>query len=111
MDHRRVTRKYRGVGHNASNFKLRLTAKTVPIPIVFHNLEGYDGHLLMQAMSRVRGKIKCIPNNKENYFPFSIGNLRFIDSVNFLLSSLDCLVKGIDPSLSSCLQKRRFTKS
>ena len=66
------------------------------IPVIFHNLKGYDGHLLMQAMARVRGEIKCIPTNTEKYISFSLGNLRFVDSVNFLLSSLDKLVKGID---------------
>ena len=78
-----------------SSFKLN--AKTVPILVVFQKLEGYDGHLLMQEMLRVHGKIKCIPNNMENYISFSLGNLRFIDSVNFLLNSLDSLVKGSDP--------------
>jgi len=48
--------KYRGAAHNECNFKLRLNAKTVPIPVVFHNLEGYDGHLLIQAVSRVHGE-------------------------------------------------------
>ena len=50
----------------------------------------------MQAMSRVQGEIKCIPTNTEKYISFSLGNLRFIDSVNFLLSSLDKLGKGTD---------------
>ena len=50
----------------------------------------------MQFMARVRGEIKCIPTNTEKYISFSLGNLRFIDSVNFLLSSLDKLVKGSD---------------
>ena len=47
-------------------------------------------------MARVQGQIKCIPTNNEKYISFSLGNLRFIDSVNFLLSSLDKLVKGSD---------------
>ena len=84
----------RGAAHNECNFKLKLNSKTPPIPVIFHNLKGYDGHLLMQAMSRVQGEIKCIPTNTEKYISFSLGNLRFIDSVNFLLSSLDKLVKG-----------------
>ena len=62
-DHCHVTGKYRGAAHNECNFKLRLNAKTVPIPIVFHNLKGYDAHFLMQAMARVQGEIKCIPTN------------------------------------------------
>jgi len=73
----------------------------VPIPVVFHNLEGYDGHLLMQAVSRVHGEINCIPNNVENYISFSLGNLRFIDSVKSVLaeqSGFSC--KGSDPNLS-----------
>ena len=50
----------------------------------------------MQAKARVQGEIKCIPTNTEKYISFSLGNLRFVDSVNFLLSSLDKLVKGSD---------------
>ena len=50
----------------------------------------------MQAMARVQGEIKCISTITEKYISFSLGNLRFIDSVNFLLRSLDKLVKGSD---------------
>ena len=89
-----MTGKYRRAGHNECNFKLKLNAKTAPIPVIFHNLKGYDRHLLMQAMARVRGEIKCIPTNTEKYISFSLGNLRFIDSLNFMQSSLDKLVKG-----------------
>ena len=91
-----MTGKYRGAAHNECNIKLKLNPKTMPIPVIFHNLKGYDGHLLMQAMARVRGEIRCIPTNTEKYISFSLGNLRFIDSVNFLLSSLEKLVMGID---------------
>ena len=45
-------------------------------------------------MARVQGEIKCIPTNTEKYISLSLGNLRFVDSVNFLMSSLDKLVKG-----------------
>ena len=48
----------------------------------------------MQAMARVRGEIKCISTNTEKYILFSLGNLRFVDSVNFLLSRLNKVVKG-----------------
>ena len=95
-DHDHMTGEYRGATHKECNFKLKLNPKTIPIPVIFHNLKGYDGHLLMQAMARVRGEIKCIPTNTEKYISFSLGNLRFVDSLNFLLSSLDKLVKGIN---------------
>ncbi len=95
-DHDHITGRYRGAAHNDCNFKLKMNAKTTPIPVFFHNLKGYDGHLLMQAMARVPGEIKCIPTNTEKYISFSLGNLRFVDSVNFMPSSLDKLVKGSD---------------
>ena len=93
-DHDHLTGKYRGAAHNDCNFKLKLNPKTVTIPVIFHNLKGYDGHLLMQAMARVHGEIKCITTTTKKYISFSLGNLRFIDSGNFLQSSLDKLVKG-----------------
>ena len=95
-DHDHMTGKYRGAAHNECNFKLKLNAKTAPIPVIFHNLKGYDGHLLMQAMAKVQGEIKCIPTNTEKYISFSLGNLRFIDSLNFMKSSPEKLVKGSD---------------
>ena len=95
-DHDHMTGKYRGGAHNDCNFKVKLNPKTAPIPVFFHNLKDYDGHLLMQAMARVRGEIKCIPTNTGKCISFSLTNLRFVDSVNFLLSSLDKLVKGSD---------------
>ena len=80
---------------------MQLQAKTEPE----NNADSYDGHLLMQGMARVQGEIRCIPTNTEKYISFSLGNLRFIDSVNFLLSSLDKLVKGSD---EFPIMQRRF---
>ena len=96
-DHCHITGKYRGAAHNACNLKLRLEPWKTPIPVVFHNLRGYDSHLLMQAISRVKGRVSCIPNNTEKYISFSLGQLRFIDSAQFLLAPLDELVAGNPP--------------
>jgi len=95
-DHCHITGKYWGDAHNAWKLELCLNPRT-PIPVVFHNLQGYDGHLLMQAMAWVQGEISCIPNNTEKYISFSLGNLKFIDSLNFMMSSLDVLVKDSTP--------------
>ena len=54
-DHCHITGKYRGAAHSTCNLKLRLNPKTTTMPVVFHNLRGYDSHLLMQAISRVGG--------------------------------------------------------
>ena len=95
-DHWHSTGKYRGAAHNACNLKLRLCPKTPTIPVVFHNLRGYDSHLIMQATSETAEKITCIPSNTEKYILFSLGQLRFIDSAQCMLSSLDKLVKACD---------------
>ena len=92
-----ITGKYRRAAHNACNLKLRLNPKTITIPVVFHNLRGYDSHLLMQAISKVEGRVSCIPNNTEKYISFSLGQLRFIDNALFLLVSLDKLVAANPP--------------
>lgn len=96
-DHCHITGNYRGAAHNACNLKLRLNPKTTTIPVVFHNLRGYDSHLLMQAISKVEGRVSCIPNNTEKYISFTLGQLRFIDSAQFLLASLDKLVAANRP--------------
>ena len=51
----------------------------------------------MQAISKVEGRVSCIPNNMEKYISFSLGQLRFIDSAQFLLASLDKLDAAIPP--------------
>ena len=92
-DHCHITGKFRGTAHNSCNLKLRIKPKTHQIPVVFHNLRGYDAHHLMQAMSQLQKEVKCVANNMEKYITFSVGGLRFIDSLNFLQGSLDSLVK------------------
>ena len=93
-DHCHITGKYRGAAHNSCNLKLRIKPKTDQIPVVFHSLRGYDAHHLMQAMSQLQREVKCIANNMEKYMTFSVGGLRFIDSLNFLQGSLDSLVRA-----------------
>ena len=93
-DHCHITGKFRGAARNTCNLKLRLNPKTTTIPAVFHNLRGYDSHLLMQAISKVDGRLSCIPNNRSIS---SLGQLRFIDSAQFLLASLEKLAAANPP--------------
>ena len=51
----------------------------------------------MQAISKVEGRISYIPNNTEKYISFSLDQLRFIDSAQFLPLSLDKLVAANKP--------------
>ena len=53
-EHCHVTGRYRGAAHSYCNNLLRIHPKTEEIPVVFHNLKGYDAHHLMQAVSKTK---------------------------------------------------------
>ena len=106
-DHCHVTGKYRGSAHKDCNLNFALTGK---IPVIFHNLRGYDSHFIMQEIGAIvkeneyinkKGEkcqmnINAIPNNMEKYMAFMLGNhLTFIDSFQFMSSSLDKLVSNL----------------
>jgi uncharacterized protein YbaR (Trm112 family) len=79
-DHDHLTGKYRGAAHNDCNLNYTFTEN---IPVVLHNLRGYDSHLIMQGLGKLSSeKISCIPNNTKKYISFSVGNLVFIDSLS-----------------------------
>ncbi len=64
--------------------------------MIIHNARGYDTHLIMQAIDKIQGKqLKCIPNNMEKYISFSLGYMDFIDSFQFMSSSLEKLVENL----------------
>ena len=91
-DHNHVTEKYRGSVHWNCNINLKLTKK---LPVIFHNLKGYDSHSIMQEIGKFDVKINVIPNGLEKYIAFTFNkNLVFIDSMQFMKSSPDALVKN-----------------
>ena len=94
IDHDHITGKYRGAAHSSCNIKLRIDPDKIKIPVFFHNLRGYDAHLIMQHIGEQDGTLSCIPNNREKYVSFSWRQLEFKDSAQFLLASLDKLVKS-----------------
>ena len=109
-DHCHITGKYRGSAHQECNLKLRVNPEEVKIPVIFHNLRGYDSHFIMQEIGAIvekntytnkKGKkcqmnINAIPNNMEKYMAFMLGNhLTFLDSFQFMSSSLEKLVSNL----------------
>ena len=61
---------------------------TKKVPVIFHNLRGYDSHFDV--------KIDVIPSRLEKYMGFILNkNLVFIDSMQFMNSSLEKLVKNL----------------
>ena len=64
--------------------------------MIFHNLRGYDSHLIFGELSKFNCKVSVIPNGLEKYMSFTLGkNTVFIDSMLFMNSSLDKLVKNL----------------
>ena len=109
-DHCHITGKFRGSAHQDCNLKLQMKPYNIKIPVIFHNLRGYDSHFIMQQIGEIAKKhtyknkrgeechmnINCIPNNMEKYMAFMLGNhLVFLDSFQFMSSSLDNLVKNL----------------
>ena len=102
-DHCHVTGKYRGSAHQSSNLKLQISAEKIKIPVVFHNLKGYDSHFIINELGELikKGeeniKIKVIAQNAEKYMAFYIGkHISFIDSFQFMSSSLDKLASNLE---------------
>ena len=87
-----ITGKYRGSAQSdcSSNFKL-----IEKFPVILHNL-GYYSHLIMQEIGKFDVKVNVIPNGLEKNIAFKINeNLVFIDSIQFMNSGLDALVKNL----------------
>ena len=123
-DHCLITGKFRGSAHQDCNLKLRIKPDNIKIPVIFHNLRGYDSHFIMQQIGEIAKKhayknkrgeecqmnINCIPNNMEKYLAFMLGNhLIFLDSLQFMNSSLDNLIKNL-PDEAFKYTKQEFEK-
>ena len=89
---------------------MRIKPENLKIPVIFHNLRGYDSHFIMQRIDEIANKhgytnnkgekqdlnINAIPNNMGKYMAFMLDNhLTFIDSFQFMSSSLDKLVSNL----------------
>lgn len=118
-DHCHITGKYRGSAHNNCNLKLQIEPEKIKIPVIFHNLKGYDCHFIMQKIRKMINdksivdtlhiksddkiieqncttNISVIANNFEKYMSFRLGrHLQFIDSFNFMGQSLDRLASNL----------------
>ena len=88
-----MTGKCRGTAHKECVSKIQIDPRKLKIPVVFHNLRGYDSHFIMQKIGgivsknmylkdgkEIRMNINVIPNNQEKYMAFMLGDhLNFID--------------------------------
>ena len=110
-DHCHHTGEFRGPAHRMCNLRYKVCSF---IPMVFHNLSGYDVHLVIKDLSKyTTNNMNVIAKSKENYISFSAhvpvqeyidkdGNektksikLRFIDSFKFMALTLDSLTNNL----------------
>ena len=109
------------------------------IPIYLHNLKGYDSHLFIKGLYKYgyqntgrKENIQCIPNNEQKYISFSknivVDNyithdndeikehavkyeLRFLDTIAFMASSLDALCENIKEGCKNITECRNKFKN
>lgn len=111
--HCHVTGEFFGAAHNNCNIQVKFRKGTQPnnkprLPVIIHNSKHYDTHILMEGLGKFAGddlNIGCIPNNKEKYISFNLGELVFIDSMQFLNSSLAKLVDTLEDNQFTHLTK------
>ena len=127
-DHCHFTGRYRGAAHSRCNLNYR---KPDFIPVVFHNLSGYDSHSFIRNLGSTEGKIDCIPNNEEKYISFTkdiqvdtylkkvkkvdgefsyeekpiFHKIRFIDNFKFIATRLDSLVNNLPEEAFNNLER------
>ena len=82
-DHCHVTGKFRGASHTKCNINLRLSKK---LPITFHNLQEYDGHIIFKELNNFDIDIDVIPKGIDRYMGIIVNrHSTFKDSIQFLM--------------------------
>ena len=96
-DYDHLTGKYREAAHLKFNINVKQKQSSF-VPIFFHNISGYDCHLIFKQLLTQAYKMgyepKKFPKSIENYVSVQVGCLGFLDSQRFLSSSLDKRVKS-----------------
>ena len=93
-DHCHVTGRIRGAAHNKCNINLRLPRK---LTIIFHNLQGYDGHIVSKELNNFDVDIGVIPKVIDEYMSIIVNShITFIDSLQFYSGSLDTLASNLN---------------
>ena len=69
-DHCHYTGKYRGPAHRICNLNFKIPPY---IPVIFHNLSGYDAHLFIKELGKETNEFGVIAKNREDYIIFSVG--------------------------------------
>ena len=88
-DHCHISGKFRGASYQSFNLNFKYPPL---IPVFCHGFSHFDSHRVPGIRKiKKKKKIKCFPKSDERYTSVSLGNLRFLDSYQFLDASLEKL--------------------
>ena len=111
-DHCHYLGLYQGPAHRICNLRYKIPRY---IPVVFHNLSGYNTHLFIRELGKEfdSRSVGVIAENKEKYITLNVDvivglyedmwsrikkkkiQLRFIDSIRLIASSFDSLARNL----------------
>ena len=84
----------RGYAHRECNINCKRIER---IPVIFHNLAGYDIHMFIKSLAKtLKNTFKPLCKTKEDYIMVEYGCLRFIDSLKFFSSSLESIANSLN---------------
>ena len=95
-DHDHISGEFRGAAHNICNLVEGVkNTKKYKVPVFFHNLKGYDSHLIITKAAEHTSRINAIPQNEEKLISFEFEKMKFLDSMAFLNSGIETLAGNL----------------
>ena len=86
--------RFRSAAHNKCNINLRFPRK---LPMIFHILQGYDGHIIFKELNNFDGDIDIIPKGIDKHMSITVNrHTTFIDSLQFYNGTLDTLASNLN---------------
>ena len=85
-DHCHITGKFRGSAQQECHLKLRIKPENLKIPVIFHNLRGYDSHFIMQQIGEIAEK-HAYKNKKGKELPLKIKHYGTVHGLHVRQSS------------------------
>ena len=81
-EHCHITGKFRGAVQNQCNLKSKIPKK---LPIIFHNLEVYHGHIIFKELKKFDVAIDLIPKTIEKYMSIIVNKKSYFYLLKWIL--------------------------